>query len=214
MMIAERLVRKLAQSTPRPRPLDQKPVHDGNVKSPGGGLIVFGSYVPKSTAQLAALCTLDGVHAIELRVADVLDSATRHGAIARAAQAANQALARGEDAVIFTSRQLYNGNSQDEALAIGRSLSAALVEVTRGIQIEPRFVVGKGGITSSDLATGGMDVRLARVAGQIMPGVPVWKLGPGSRLPGASYIVFPGNVGDEQAVARAVQLLRTQNPSG
>ena len=183
-------------------------------RAPGGGLIVFGSHVPKSTAQLAALCALDRVRAIELPVADILDSSTRSWAVAQATQAANQALSRGEDAVIFTSRRLWSGNSQDETLAIGRSLSAALVEVVRGIQIEPRFVVGKGGITSSDLATGGMGVRLARVAGQIMPGVPVWKLGPGSRWPGASFIVFPGNVGDEQAVARAVQMLRTKISSG
>jgi uncharacterized protein YgbK (DUF1537 family) len=183
-------------------------------RAPGGGLIVFGSYVPKSTAQLAALCALEGVHAIELPVADILDSAARRGAVAQATQAVNQALARGEDAVIFTSRLLWSGNSQDETLEIGRSLSAALVEVVRGIQIKPRFVLGKGGITSSDLATQGMGVRLARVAGQILPGVPVWKLGPRSRWPGTSFIVFPGNVGDEQAVARAVQMLRTKISSG
>jgi uncharacterized protein YgbK (DUF1537 family) len=154
------------------------------------------------------------VHAIELPVADILNNTIRRGAVAQATQAANQALARREDAVIFTSRLLWSGNSQDETLAIGRSLSAALVEVVRGIQIEPRFVLGKGGITSSDLATQGMGVRAARVAGQILPGVPVWKLGPGSRWPGTSFVVFPGNVGDEQAVARTVQMLRKKIYSG
>ena len=83
------------------------------------------------------------------------------------------------------------------------------MEVVQGIDCEPRFIIGKGGITSSDLATEGMGVRAARVLGQVLPGVPVWKLGPGSRWPGATYIVFPGNVGDEGAVARVVSLLRS-----
>ena len=182
-------------------------------RKPGGGLIVFGSYVPRSTAQLAALRALDRMCAVELPVAEILDRTTRSGAIERVTQAANQALLRGEDTVIFTSRLLVSGNSQDESLAIGKSVSTALIAVVRGIQVEPRFVIGKGGITSSDLATQGMGVRAARVVGQVLPGVPVWKLGPGSRWPGATYVVFPGNVGDEQAVARVVQMLHAEiNP--
>jgi uncharacterized protein YgbK (DUF1537 family) len=173
-----------------------------------GGLIVFGSHVPVSTAQLAALRSLAWVAAIELEVTDVLNGSERQPAIARAIGAANQALQSGKDALLFTSRMLVRGNSQAESLSIGKSVSQALVEVVRGIDHEPRFVIGKGGITSSDLATGGMGVRAARVLGQILPGVPVWKLGPGSRWPGAPYIIFPGNVGDEGAVARIVSLLR------
>jgi uncharacterized protein YgbK (DUF1537 family) len=177
-----------------------------------GGLIVFGSHVPKSTAQLAALRSLEDVVAIELEVAQVLDGSQRRPAIARAIEAANQALRSGQDALLFTSRPLVSGNSQTESLAIGKSVSQALMEVVQGIDCEPRFVIGKGGITSSDLATEGMGVRAARVLGQVLPGVPVWKLGPGNRWPGATYIVFPGNVGDDGAVARVVSLLRS--PSG
>ena len=177
----------------------------------GGGLIVFGSHVPKSTAQLRALLSLENVAAIELQVAEVLDGSERQPAIARAITAANQALHNGKDALLFTSRSLVSGNSQAESLSIGKSVSQALMEVVHGLEHEPRFVIGKGGITSSDLATEGMGVRAARVLGQVLPGVPVWKLGPGSRWPGVTYIVFPGNVGDEGAVARVVSLLR--NPS-
>ena len=178
-----------------------------------GGLIVFGSHVPKSTAQLAALRSQEGVEAIELEVAQVLDSSQRQPAIARAIEAANQAIRNGKDALLFTSRLLVSGNSQAESLAIGKSVSQALMEVVHGIEHEPHFVIGKGGITSSDLATEGMGVRAARVLGQVLPGVPVWKLGPGSRWPGATYVVFPGNVGDEGAVARVVSLLRKSSGS-
>ena len=178
-------------------------------RSQASGLIVFGSYVPKSTAQLAALKSLPGIQAIELPVAQVLDKATRQESIRLAVLAADLALDRGDDALVYTSREFYGGDTQIDSLTVGKSISAALIQVVRGINHEPRFVIGKGGITSSDLATQGMDVRAARVLGQVLPGVPVWKLGPGSRWAGVPFVVFPGNVGDDQAVARVVQILRT-----
>ncbi|MQL88683.1 hypothetical protein Taro_021244 [Colocasia esculenta] len=62
-----------------------------------------------------------------------------------------------------------------------------------------------GGITSSDLATKALEARQAKVVGQALPGVPLWELGPESRHPGIPYIVFPGNVGDSNALAEVVQ---------
>jgi uncharacterized protein YgbK (DUF1537 family) len=67
----------------------------------------------------------------------------------------------------------------------------------------------KGGITSSDIATEGLAVKDALVCGQIIPGVPVWKLGAESRYPGLIYVVFPGNVGDAQALVEVVNKLRS-----
>jgi uncharacterized protein YgbK (DUF1537 family) len=62
--------------------------------------------------------------------------------------------------------------------------------------------VAKGGITSSDIATKGLGVKRAMVIGQALPGVPVWQLGGESRYPGMSYIIFPGNVGDRDALVQ------------
>ena len=176
--------------------------------SDGGGLVVFGSHVPKSTAQLAALHGVEGIQAVQLHVPQLLENATRQAAIDQAAKAVDAALTSREDVILYTSRELVTGNSQAENLDIGKSVSAALVQVVRAIRCRPRFVIGKGGITSSDLATQAMNVRAARVLGQVLPGVPVWKLGSASRWPGLPYIVFPGNVGDDQAVARVVMGLR------
>jgi uncharacterized protein YgbK (DUF1537 family) len=69
-------------------------------------------------------------------------------------------------------------------------------------------VLAKGGITSHDIAAKALGVQRAIVKGQIVPGVPVWRLGEGSRFPGMSYIVFPGNVGEETAMTDVVQALR------
>jgi len=67
--------------------------------------------------------------------------------------------------------------------------------------------MAKGGITSSDLATRGLNVKRAMVLGQLLPGVPVWRLGLEAKFPGLVYIVFPGNVGGPDALAHAIDVL-------
>ncbi|NDJ76518.1 MAG: hypothetical protein GYB65_09680 [Chloroflexi bacterium] len=167
----------------------------------GGGLFVAGSYVPKTTAQLNALLEQPGVVAVELNVLHLLDESTRETAIYDAAGAVNTALGAGQDVVLFTSRDLVTRSDAESALAIGRQVSDGLIAVVHAVETQPRYLVAKGGITSSDVATRGLNVRRAEVMGQILPGVPVWKLGPESRYPGSAYIVFPGNVGDTQSLA-------------
>ena len=173
-----------------------------------GGLIVVGSYVQKSTRQLEQALELPGLSAVELSVPRVLDPAARPAEIVRAAQAADDALGAGQDVAVYTSRELATEKGRAGELGIGEQVSSALVEVVRRITVSPRFIVAKGGITSSDVATEGLSVRRAWVLGQILPGVPVWRLGEESRFPGLSYVVFPGNVGTDESLAEAVEILR------
>jgi len=171
-----------------------------------GGLVVVGSYVPKTTAQLAHLRAARQLHPVELPV-DALLASSRREIPLGAAQDLDRALAAGRDAVLFTSRTLVTGPDAAANLAIGRLISDALVAVVRQLQTPPRFLVAKGGITSSDVATLGLGVQRALVRGQILPGVPVWRLGPETRFPGLDYVVFPGNVGGDTALADAVAKL-------
>ena len=92
------------------------------------------------------------------------------------------------------------------------SVSEALVAIVRGIEARPDFVVGKGGITSSDIGTRGLGARRAIVLGQVRPGVPVWRLGPESRFPAMPYVVFPGNVGEAETLAEIVTELIGSQP--
>jgi uncharacterized protein YgbK (DUF1537 family) len=167
----------------------------------GGGLFVVGSYVPKTTSQLDTLLDQTDTVAVELSVRALLDGTMRNGEITRAARAASEALAQDQDVAIFTSRDLITGDDAASSLTIGRSVSDGLIATVRTIQIQPRYLVGKGGITSSDIATKGLEVKKATIMGQIVPGVPVWQLGPGSRYPNSAYVVFPGNVGDADSLA-------------
>jgi uncharacterized protein YgbK (DUF1537 family) len=109
---------------------------------------------------------------------------------------------------LFTSRRLVSGVNAEENLAIGRRVSQGVVDIVRNVTILPRYLLAKGGITSSDLATRALGVKRAVVQGQILPGVPVWRLGPESRCPGLNYIVFPGNVGRPDALVTIREQLK------
>jgi uncharacterized protein YgbK (DUF1537 family) len=173
-----------------------------------GGLIVVGSYVPRSTGQVDSLLRCPGITSLEIDVKAVLDETRRKAEIQRLARQADQALGSGQDVMLYTSRQLLTGDDAESSLSIGRRVSEGLVALVQAISTRPRYLLAKGGITSSDVATRGLNVKRAVVLGQILPGVPVWRLGPESRHPGLDYIVFPGNVGDAQSLVKIVAMLR------
>jgi len=165
-----------------------------------GGLFIIGSYVEKTSLQLKALLSQTQVKAILVEVEALLDPTLCQKEIARVAVNASKCLAAGEDTVIFTSRKLIIGDDPITSLKIGRMVSDSLIAISWAISVQPRYLVAKGGITSSDIATKGLEARRAMVIGQALPGVPVWRLGPETRYPGMAYIIFPGNVGDDEAL--------------
>jgi uncharacterized protein YgbK (DUF1537 family) len=173
----------------------------------GCGLIVVGSFVPMSSRQLAHLLKHAAVHGVELDVRRLL-SGDGKNEIGRAMGEANRSVGARRDTVIYTSRDLVTGATAEESIRIQADVAAALIAIVRGIKAAPRFVLAKGGITSHDVAAKALGVQRAIVMGQIIPGVPVWRLGEGSRFPGMSYIVFPGNVGGETAMTDVVRALR------
>jgi len=173
----------------------------------GCGLIVVGSFVPMSSRQLAHLLKHGGVHGVELDVRRLL-SGDGKIEIERVKSEANRSVGVQRDTAIFTSRDLVTGATAEESIRIQADVAGALIEIVRGIHASPRYVLAKGGITSHDIAAKALGVQRAVVAGQIIPGVPVWRLGEGSRFPGMSYIVFPGNVGGETSMTDVVLSLR------
>jgi uncharacterized protein YgbK (DUF1537 family) len=176
----------------------------------GGGFIIVGSHVPRTSSQLAALQGQPGVVSVEVQVQALLTETQYPTEVARVTHEIEQALRHDADVVLFTSRALVTGADAASTLAIGQRVSAGLVAIVRALTTRPRYLLAKGGITSSDIATQALGVRRALVLGQILPGVPVWQLGPETRHPGLGYIVFPGNVGGPQALAEVVLGLRSQ----
>lgn len=175
----------------------------------GGELFIVGSHVPKTTKQVEHLLDQPGVIGVEIDVHALLDE-HQPAEIERVAEIANQALRRGDTVVAFTSRELVTGDDADTSLSIGQHISESVVAIVRAITERPRYLLAKGGITSSDVATDALEVKRAMVLGQILPGVPVWELGPDSCFPSLVYIVFPGNVGDVDALAEVAANLNSE----
>ncbi len=173
-----------------------------------GGLIVVGSHVPKSSQQLDYLLQHGKIQSIEFDVEKFISHEDEDRQIRDAVEFLDNALSRGQDVVVYTSRKLRTGRDHESSLSIGRQISQGLVEIVRSLSIRPRYILAKGGITSSDIATQALGIVRAKVLGQILPGVPVWQSGPESRFPDMPYVVFPGNVGPTDAVSEVVKRFR------
>ncbi|HET7478282.1 MAG TPA: nucleotide-binding domain containing protein, partial [Rubrobacteraceae bacterium] len=176
----------------------------------GHGLVLVGSHVAMTTRQLERALALDGVRAVELSVPKLLEEAEWQGELDRAVEEVNRGLAEAE-VIVYTSREVISGGAGRSGFEVGRSVSEALVEVMRRVDPESPlgFVVAKGGITSSDIGTKGLGVRRAEVAGQMLPGIiSVWILPEDSPFPGLPYVIFAGNVGEPDSLAKVIQILR------
>ncbi len=181
----------------------------------GHGLIVVGSHVGQTSRQLAALRARPGTAALELDVPAVL-----RGADDVAAATARQAAAalRESDVLLYTSRAVATGRDPAASLAIARTVSAALAGLVRDVLATrpPRWVIAKGGITSHDVATRGLGIRRALVAGQLFPGL-ISVFHPVDAAPaavGLPYVVFAGNVGDDGTLAQVVDILNGEQEDG
>ncbi|RSL76857.1 hypothetical protein BHE90_004951 [Fusarium euwallaceae] len=174
-----------------------------------GGLIVAGSYVPKTTAQLAVLRERRGdkISVIELDVGELIASVEAADAVVKAAaEQASAKITEGHDVLVMTSRSLIKGIDALDSLRIGSKVAKALVQLVEAINVRPRYLIAKGGITSSDAATKGLKMRRAKILGQAAPGVPLWRCDEEtSRHRGVPYVVFPGNVGSDQTLADVVE---------
>ncbi len=173
-----------------------------------GGLVVVGSHVPLTTAQLAALqADRPDTVTIELDVRSLIDE-RREAHLDERADAVASAIESGT-VIVHTSRELVTGRDGEESLEIARRVSSGLVELVARVleAAPPRFVIAKGGITSSDVASEALQIRRAQVVGPMLPGiVSLWQpqVGPAVGIP---YVVFAGNVGEPGSLALVVRTL-------
>ena len=168
--------------------------------NPNGGLIIVGSHVKKTTAQLDELKKISAVAFIEFDVSDL-------GAVEKIIRRAEENISRGQTTAIYTSRKVLDLGDAEKNLAAAVKISDALTGIVSGLNVRPKFLIAKGGITSADVGTKGLLVKKALVLGQVAAGVPVWKIGAESKFPGMSYIIFPGNVGAVDTLKKIVEQL-------
>lgn len=118
---------------------------DVSSKAPGG-LIIAGSYVPKTTAQLKSLVDGRGVQlkTITIDVEKLLASPEefRH-TIQHAAKDAAQFITNGEDVLLMTSRKLITADDEVSSLKIGSTVAQSLVDFMAELDTRPRYVIAK-----------------------------------------------------------------------
>ena len=183
------------------------------VRGSRAGAIVVGSHVRKTTEQLECLLLEPGLEAIEVDV-DRCAGAQRPAQLEAIVRRAAAAHGKGLDVVIYTSRGERRFADQAARLAFGEAVSAFLMEVVRSLPEDLGFLISKGGITSNDVLSDGLALRMARVMGQILPGCSV-VVCPADhpRTPQLPVVIFPGNVGDAGSLALARRRLRGDAPA-
>ena len=188
---------------------DDKPLLTYNELSPENapGLVVAGSFVDKTSRQLERLLISGIAEGVELHVEELSQEDTAKKEIKTVADYVNQLLTEGTTAAIYTSRAIQKDPEQDFS-ETGSRIMQSLCRIVSNVDIKPGWVIAKGGITSIELAKSALDSREAFAIGQILPGVPVWRLLGDAKWTDIPYVVFPGNVGDEAALLNAVRVLK------
>jgi uncharacterized protein YgbK (DUF1537 family) len=164
-----------------------------------GVLVVCGSYLPATTAQLSVLVDERPGSLVEVDPAALAsDDAEAQAEVRQAAAAASERIRDSALAVVATSRLRPPGT---ETLDSGERIAAGIAAVAGAIEPRPPVVVAKGGITSCVTIRDGFGVRAAEVVGPVLPGVSRW------RAAGRDYLVVPGNVGNDRLLADIVALV-------
>lgn len=201
---APSLVRSLAGQEVRPA-LSDAELAAAFPGRTGHGLVVVGSHVPQTTAQLAALRgALPAIPVIDVPM-EVLLGYDDDGR-AQVLSAVVAAL-RASDVILTTPRTEMRDTSDDgsTARAISDALSDLVTDVAAAVPLA--WVIAKGGITSHETAARGLGIREATVVGQLFDSTVsvVRPTDAPAHVVGMPYVIFPGNVGAVDAVARAVR---------
>lgn len=205
---AASLLTSLAALPPQPVPANEMAQY---VRQGNPGVVLVGSHVQKTTAQLTQLLQNPTVTGIEVDVSHLLsDTPDQRERLRESVLAEVQAIyATGKTPVIYTSRQELTFPNTQTRLAFGVEVSNLLMAIVQGLPTDIGFLISKGGITSNDVLSKGLALKAARLLGQILPGVSVVRTPLDHPLfPTLPVVLFPGNVGDNDALATVYHRLR------
>ena len=173
------------------------------------GAVIVGSHVKKTTEQLQLLLQQTGTVGVEIDVTRLLEAGDRPDLLTETVHKVREIHQDGKTPVIFTSRQELTFDSVQTRLEFGEAVSALLMAVLRHLPADIGFLISKGGITSNDTLSTGLALRTANLLGQVLAGVSIVKTpADHPQFPDLPVVLFPGNVGDETALATVYQRLR------
>jgi len=176
-------------------------------RDPGHTLLVCGSHTEGAARQLEPVIARFGPP-IEIATEAALAAPEETGRMA-GKHAADQ-VRTGRLGFVATERvRSAAHNTLDHGERVMRALTSAVAVAAPDVTA----VVSKGGITSAEVARVGIGARRATVRGQVVAGVSVWDLR-GRDGHAITYIVVPGNVGDDQTITTALAALGLDHTSG
>jgi len=174
------------------------------------GAVIVGSHVKKTTQQLDPLLQAPGIVGVEVDVAHLLDQseAQRAALLASILERVEEVHSAGKTPVVYTSRQELTFKDVQTRLEFGAGVSSLLMDIVRGLPADIGFLISKGGITSNDVLSTGLALRSARILGQIIAGCSVVRTpADHPQFPDLPVVLFPGNVGDANALVTTYQRL-------
>jgi len=177
------------------------------ISKKGPGLFIIGSYVNQTTRQLQVLLKNMSVVPLEISVNKLMIKKNYFNYLFIIRQKIIQTMQANKTPVVFTTRKEIFPNSKKERILLGQKISIFLSELVKKLPVQPSYLVAKGGITSHQILSEGLLVKQSRVLGQILPGVPVISLPHTHQYPNLPFIIFPGNVGDENALVDIFHIL-------
>ncbi|MFS8822566.1 four-carbon acid sugar kinase family protein [Synechococcus sp. W60.2] len=193
---AASLLTALAQLPPQPVPPEEMGQF---VRSDRPGVVIVGSHVQKSSQQLARLLQEPGIQGIEVEVKRLLEAGREAELLPALLSQVQRAYEQGLTPVVYTSREevRFEGAAPEARLAFGQRVSRLLVAIVQGLPEGIGYLVSKGGITSNDTLSLGLNLPAVRLLGQIYPGISM-VLTPADhpRFPNLPVVLFPGNVGE------------------
>ncbi|MCF2970179.1 four-carbon acid sugar kinase family protein [Synechococcus sp. Nb3U1] len=196
---AASLLTALAQLPPQPVPPEQM---GRFVRSAQPGVVIVGSHVKKSSQQLSQLLQESGIQAIEVEVKRLLQPGSETDLLQDILAQVHGAHGAGLTSVVYTSREeltfdTHGASAIETRLAFGQKVSGLLMQVVQGLPAEISYLISKGGITSNDTLSVGLNLPAVRLLGQIYPGVSM-VITPADhpRFPQLPVVLFPGNVGE------------------
>ncbi len=174
------------------------------------GAVIVGSHVKKTTQQLEPLLQAPGIVGVMVNVVHLLDEsdAQRAELLASTLAKVHEIHAEGKTPVVYTSRQELSFKDVQTRLKFGASVSGLLMDIVRGLPSDLGFLISKGGITSNDVLSTGLALRSARLLGQILAGCSMVRTPANHpQFPNLPVVLFPGNVGDNNALVTVYERL-------
>ncbi|MBR8829647.1 MAG: hypothetical protein N5P05_001403 [Chroococcopsis gigantea SAG 12.99] len=175
------------------------------------GAAIVGSHVKKTSEQLQELLKEPDVVGIELNVSQLRDHPQQKAQLlAETLQRIEQVHRDDKTPVIYTSRQELQFDSVDTRLEFGMGVSSLLMDIVRGLPHDIAFLISKGGITSNDVLSDGLNLQAVRLMGQILPGCSMVRTESDHPLfANLPVVLFPGNVGDSTGLATVYRRLNS-----